>query len=86
MNGAQTPVQFLVHASFGTLGFRLTQEGSYEMVGDDMILARQKDFLDQLTRQYAYRKILKDANAAGYNLVQEETLEDNTIKLVIRKW
>ena len=84
--GVRTPVQFLVHAPYGRLGFRLTQTGNYEIVADDMVLKRQKDSIDRLMQQYAYRKILKDARAAGYNLVQEEVGEDNTIKLVVRKW
>ena len=86
MNRSQQPVQFLVHASFGTLGFRLTSAGTYELVADDLILSRQHDFLDRLTQQYAYRKVMKSANAAGYNLVQEEVGEDRTIRLVVRKW
>jgi hypothetical protein len=55
-------------------------------VAEEEILAQHKDFIQRLTQQYAYRKILKDAKAAGYNLVQEEVGEDRTIKLVVRKW
>ncbi len=86
MRGARTPVQLLVHAPFGTLGFRVTTSGDYEVVGMEKVLEEQKDFINRLTQQYAYRKILKDAKAAGYTLVQEEVGEDNTIKLVVRKW
>ena len=86
MRGARTPVQLLVHASFGTLGFRVTASGEYEVVGMEEVLDEQKEFIKNLTQQYAYRKILKDASAAGYNLVQEEVGEDKTIKLVVRKW
>ncbi len=86
LKGSQKPVQLLAHASFGSIGFRLTASGTYEMVGDDMILDRQQEFLNTLKQQYAYRKILKDSNAAGYNLVQEEVGDDNTITLVVRKW
>jgi hypothetical protein len=86
MRGARTPVQLLVHAPFGTLGFRATSAQDYELVADETIIMPHRDFLNRLTQQYAYRKILKDAKAAGYNLVQEEVSEDNTIKLVIRKW
>ena len=86
MTGTQIPVQLLVHAPFGTIGFRQTSSGSYELIGDDMILNRQGEFINRLMQQYAYRKILKDAKAAGYNLVQEEMSEDNTIKLIVRKW
>jgi hypothetical protein len=86
MRGAQTPVQLLVHAPFGTLGFRETSSKDYELVADEKVIEHHKDFLNHLTQQYAYRKILKDARAAGYNLVQEEVSEENTIKLVVRKW
>ena len=86
MRGAHTPVQLLVHASFGTLGFRATASGDYELVGMEEVLEGHKDFINRLTQQYAYRKILKDTKAAGYNLVQEEVGEDKTIKLVVRKW
>lgn len=86
MSRTLSPVQLLVHAPFGTLGFRMTPAGTYELVGDDMILDRQQAFINRLKQQYAYRKILKDAKAAGYQLVQEEVDEDHTIKLVVRKW
>jgi hypothetical protein len=86
MRGARTPVQLLVHAPFGTLGFRKTASQDYELVADEHIIEPHQNFLKQLLQQYAYRKILKDAKAAGYNLVQEEVGEDNTIKLVVRKW
>ena len=86
MTGTHIRVQLLVNASFGTLGFRHTSAGNYELVGDDMILDRQGEFINRLKQQYAYRKILKDAKAAGYNLVQEEIGEDKTIKLIVRKW
>jgi hypothetical protein len=86
MNGADAPVHILAHASFGTLGFRKAQDGRYDVVGDDMILGHRQDLLNHLTQQYAYRKIVSDAQQAGYNLVQEEVEEDRTIKLVVRKW
>lgn len=86
MPGADAPVQILVHAPSGPLGFRKGTDGSYEIVCDDMYLPRQREFLNVLTQQYAYRKILKDATSSGYQLVQEEVGEDRTIKLVVRKW
>jgi hypothetical protein len=86
MRGASAPVQLLVHAPFGTLGFRATTAGEYEIVGMEEVIEGHKEFINNLTQQYAYRKILKDATASGYNLVQEEVSEDNTIKLVVRKW
>ena len=86
MRGARTPVELLVHAPFGTLGFRETPSKDYELVADEEVIKHQHDFLKHLTQQYAYRKILKDTQAAGYNLVQEEVGEDQTIKLVVRKW
>jgi len=86
LRGARAPVQLLVHAPFGTLGFRLTAAGPYDVVGEEKLLATHQDFLNHLTQQYAYRKVLQQAQAAGYNLVQEEVGADQTIRLVVRKW
>lgn len=86
MPGTQTLVQLLAHAPFGTLGFRLTAAGNYEIAADELLLNRRQDFIKQLTQQYAYRKILKDAASAGYALVREEIGDDQTVRLVVRKW
>ena len=86
LRGTRKPVQLLVHAPFGTLGFRETAAHEYELVADETSLVGRQDLLKRLTQQYAYRKILKDAAAAGYHLVQEEVGADQTIKLVVRKW
>ena len=86
MPRVSAPVHFLVHAPFGPLGFRRSISGDFELVAEEEVLAQRKDFIQHLTQQYAYRKILKDTKAAGYNLVQEEVGEDRTIKLVVRKW
>ena len=86
MPGASAPIDMLVHANFGALGFRKTLDGQYEVVGDDQMLACHQDFLNRLTQQYAYRKIVKDASAAGYHVVREEMNADRAIKLVVRKW
>jgi len=86
MRGAAMPVELLVHASFGSFGFRRTTDGHYQIVGDDFVLGRQQKFIHNLTQQYAYRKIMKDAAAAGYQLVQEERQENHAIRLVVRKW
>jgi len=86
MPRVSAPVQFLVHAPFGALGFRRSLSGEFEFVAEEEVLAQQQGFIKDLTQQYAYCKIIKDAKAAGYNLVQEEVGEDRTIKLVVRKW
>ncbi|GAK49586.1 hypothetical protein U14_00809 [Candidatus Moduliflexus flocculans] len=86
LRGASTPVELLVHAPFGSFGFRRASDGQYEIVGDDFVLGRQQKFIHNLTQQYAYRKVLKDAAAAGYQLVHEERRENREIRLVVRKW
>ncbi len=86
MPRVSAPVQFLVHAPFGAIGFRRAISGEFECVAEEDVLAEQQEAIKALTQQYAYRKILKDAKAVGYNVVQEEVGEDRTIKLVVRKW
>jgi len=86
MRGAPTLVEIVARAPFGAFGFRKTAEDVYEVVADERLIADQHAFLQQLLQQYAYRKILQEAQAAGYNLVHEEVQADRTIKLVVRKW
>lgn len=86
MRGARTPVQMLAHASFGAVGFRHTPSAGYELVAEEEVLEEHQRFFTQLRQQYAYRKVLKDAGQAGYTVVKEEASDDNSIRLVVRKW
>lgn len=46
----------------------------------------QSDSIQQVVQRYSYRKVLKELQAQGYTLAEEEKRSDNTIRLVVRKW
>jgi len=78
------PVEFAAVTSGGQVGFRKTQEGAYEVVGDDMNIPR--GFVNDLTQRYARRKVIKEAARAGFNVVEDKVQQDRSLRLVVRKW
>jgi hypothetical protein len=79
-------VDVAVKTPFGVVGFIRNNEGVYELAGDDLILKKRPDFIEQLSRQYAYHKVLAEAKKAGFQLVKETTDDRQSIRLVLRKW
>lgn len=81
-------VDLSVQTSFGTLGFVQGPDQTITASAMEEILRRDacKEFLGQVTQQYARRKVMAEAERAGYRLVEEAVEGDNTIRLVVRKW
>ena len=78
------PVEFSAVTSVGQVGFRKTQDGSYEVVADNMSIPQ--DFVRDLTQRYARRKVIKEATRAGFNVVEDKVQQDRSLRLVVRKW
>ncbi len=79
-------VDIAVKTAFGIVGFIKNTDDVYEWAGDDTVLERNKSFLEQLTQKYAYTKITAEAKKAGYQIIKEQNQQDQTIRLVFRKW
>lgn len=45
----------------------------------------EDEFVNKLTQRYAYHKVVKEIEARGFSLEEEET-EENTIQLTVSKW
>ena len=60
---------------------------SYEICGEDELLrlGKVRGLIDQIRREYAYRKVLQAVRARGFALTQEERLKTGIIKLTLRK-
>ena len=82
--GGRRDVDLAVVTSKGEVGFAKTNDGSYELVGDDMYIPQ--GFVDKLTQRYARHKVLKQASQAGFTVTEEKVQRDNSIRLVVRKW
>lgn len=63
--------------------FSETSEGTYSLSYD---MDNSKEVIDRIKQRYAYNKIIKDAKKAGFNIVKAETLENNSLKVILRKW
>jgi hypothetical protein len=84
--GRSYDVDLAVKTPFGIVGFVKNKSGEFSLVGDDMVLAKKSRFMNDLSQRYAYRKILDEAKQAGFQLVHEQTNEQNAVRLVLRKW
>ena len=79
-----------VDVSIGNdIGFRLNQEGVYELVADiqtwkDPVPPRR--FVEKVTQQYAKATILDTIVERGFTIEKESTTIDNTIELVATRW
>lgn len=68
-------------------GFRAREEdGAYELVADDMQLPQIRPLLGQIQQRYALHKVVLEAEAAGFSLVEQTTGKDQVIRLTVRRW
>ena len=77
-------VDFAATTPKGEVGFRKTEDGTFEVVGDDMHVPA--GFVDNVTQHYARRKVMKEATRAGFSVVEDKVQRDNSLRLVVRKW
>ena len=49
-------------------------------------IKKQTASIQQVVQRYAYRKVLKELQAQGYMVAEEEKRSDGTIRLIVRKW
>ncbi len=73
------------------IGLEKTEKGAYRFITDNagldnQQLKTQKDFLNKIRQKYAYNKIVTELKNQGYTISEEEKVQNNTIKLVARKW
>lgn len=76
----------VVQAKGAKFAFRPTESGAYEAIGDDMQMATIRTQLDAIQQRYAYHKVLKEVEAAGFALVEEQTGRDRVIRMTVRRW
>ena len=72
------------------IGVVATEDG-YTFVGDwDMIMTRagieQDEFMKKVTQRYSYHTVMEEIKKKGYEVVEETTGVEQTVKLVVRKW
>lgn len=87
---AQAVLEINPGCSYG-IGVVVDQEGTCELVADWWAIETwtertQTDFVQEITRQYAYETVMDKVRSAGYSVVTEEQDESNQVRVVVRKW
>ncbi len=73
------------------IGFQKTSKGGYKIIADcaglnSEQLKKQNAFIKQIRQRYSYNKVLEELKQQGYIISEEEKVQNNTIRLVARKW
>ncbi|MFM6688633.1 MAG: DUF1257 domain-containing protein [Dolichospermum sp.] len=85
--GDKTNAEYVIKQSNGyDLGFRKNAE-SYELVADFWgAKINQQEFINQISQKYAHRSLMETIQTEGFDVEEEEVLEDGTVRVVVGKW
>ncbi len=73
------------------VGFEKTAKGDYKVIADTRglnasQLKQQQQFIHRIRQRYAYNSVTQELKKQGYVIAEEEKIQNNTIRLVARKW
>ena len=85
--GDTTQAEYVIQQENGyDLGFRRNGE-NYEIVADFWgAKINQQQFVNSLTQKYAHKTLMATVQEQGFNLEEEEVLEDGTVRVVVGRW
>lgn len=85
--GDTTQADYVIRqSSCYDLGFRRNGE-NYELVADFWgARIDQKAFINSITQKYAHKTLMATVQEQGFNVEEEETLEDGTVRVVVGRW
>lgn len=61
----------------------------YELVADLQYWQQPlsvEGFLRRVTQRYAYHTVVEESNKQGFELAQQQKIEDGSIRLVLQRW
>ncbi|GAB4295966.1 MAG: DUF1257 domain-containing protein [Oscillatoriaceae cyanobacterium] len=82
-----TEAEYVIRQANGyDLGFRRNGE-NYEMVADFWgANINKEEFINQIAQSYARKNLLATAILQGFDIEEEETLTDGTVRVVVGRW
>ena len=85
--GNKTTAEYVIRQSNGyDLGFRRSGD-NYELVADFWgAKIDQKAFVNAVNQKYAHKMLMQSVVDQGFNVEEEETLEDGTVRVVVGRW
>ena len=68
------------------LGFRRNGE-TYELVANFWgANIKQQAFVNEISQKYPYKTLMATVQQQRFNVEEEETLEDGTVRVVVGRW
>jgi hypothetical protein len=85
--GNKTDAEYVIRQPNGyDLGFRRNGE-TYELVADFWgAKINQQKFVDAISQKYAHKTLMAAVQEQGFNVEEQETLEDGTVRVVVGRW
>ena len=85
--GNTTQSEYVIRQENGyDLGFRRAGE-NYEIIADFWgARINQQEFINSITQKYAHKTLMSTVQEQGFNVEEEEVLEDGTVRVVVGKW
>lgn len=85
--GEITNAEYVIGQSNGyDLGFRIEGE-NYELVADFWgAKINKQEFINRISQKYAHKTLMESIQSEGFNVEEEEVLEDVTVRVVVGRW
>lgn len=85
--GNKTTAEYVIRQSNGyDLGFRRSGD-NYELVADFWGAAIDETaFVNAVNQKYAHKMLMQSVVDQGFNVEEEETLDDGTVRVVVGRW
>jgi len=85
--GNTTQAEYVIRQKNGyDLGFRRGGE-NYEIISDFWgAKINQQEFVNAITQKYAHKTLMQTVQEQGFNVEDEEVLEDGTVRVVVGRW
>jgi hypothetical protein len=85
--GNKTTAEYVIRRSNGyDLGFRRSGD-NYELVADFWgARINEQEFVNAVNQKYAHKMLMQSVVDQGFDVEEEETLEDGTVRVVVGRW
>ncbi len=86
-HGSTTKAEYVIRQTNGyDLGFRRNGE-TYEIVADFWgARINEQAFVNAIAHKYAYKTLMATIQEQQFNVEEEETLSDGTVRVVVGRW
>ena len=89
--GQTSLAEISIHMGKYDIGVVKNEDGTYGLQADwwgveTTVGKTEQEMVDELSREYAYQKVVIACEDQGYRIDEQQVAEDGTIKLSVGKW